>query len=141
MLRMHGHHPFDKRDALVIGLLGVAIGTIVLGVGGRISMRALAHVQGQTPGFSLGGSATVVFLGAVFGLAGGLWFAVLRRALQGHRIVRGAIFWTVLVAATLAGLNPVNAPRLALFMPLVFVYGVALQVIWCRWYSGRLHAP
>lgn len=138
---MHDHHPFDKRDGLTVALLGVAIGTIVLGVGGRISMRALAHVQGQTPGFSLGGSATVVFLGAVFGLAGALWFAVLRRALQGHRIVRGAIFWTVLFAATLAGLNPVNAPRLALFMPLVFVHGVALQVIWCRWYSGRLHAP
>lgn len=36
-------HPFDKRDALVVALLGVAIGTIVLGVGGRISMRAMTR--------------------------------------------------------------------------------------------------
>jgi hypothetical protein len=132
------NRPFDKRDALTVALLGIAIGTVVLGVGGRISMRAIAHVQGMTPGWSLGGTATVVFLGAVWGLAGALWFGVLRRAVPRHRIVRAALFWTGIVAATLLALSPVTPARLALFMPLVIVYGVALHVIWCRWYSPRL---
>jgi hypothetical protein len=140
-MTVQDHRRFDKRDALAVALLGVAIGTIVLGVGGRISMRAIAHVQGQTPGFSLGGSATVVFLGAVWGLGGALWFAVLRRALRGHRMVRGAVFWTGIVAATLLALSPLNPARVALFMPLAIVYGVALQVIWCRWSTRRLAVP
>ena len=55
-----------------------------------------------------------------------------RDALTVARLARGAIFWTGIVAATLLARSPVSPTRVALLMPLAIVYGVALQVIWCR---------
>lgn len=49
----------------------------------------------------------------------------------------GALFWTVLILATLRGLRPIDAQRLAVFVPLVILYGTALQLVWCRVYVRR----
>ena len=128
------------RDSVAGALLGAAVGTVVLGVGGRIAMRGIALLAGQPPGFSLGGSATVVFLGTLWGTGGGLAFVGLRRLFRRRRHVGGALFWAILVLITLHGLRPVNAQRLLLFVPLVIVYGTTLQLLWCRLHRREVRA-
>ena len=127
----HSRRPSGK-DWLFAAALGLAIGTIVLGIGGRLAMRGIALVQGRAPGFTIGGTTTVVFLGAVCGLVGCLIFVGLRALLPGNRLVRGVLFWVILVLITLRGLHPLDVPKLAFFLPLVIGYGALVTVIWCR---------
>jgi hypothetical protein len=133
------HRP-SPRDWLIAALLGLALGAIILGAGGRVAMRGVALLAGATPGFSLGGTMTVVFLGAVSGIAGALVLVALRFALPRFPLARGTAYWAFLVLVTLRGLNPVDGQRILLFMPLVVAYGVALQVASCR-VARRRRAP
>lgn len=126
------HHRPSGRDWLVAALLGTVIGAVVLGIGGRAAMRGIALLSGAPPGFSVGGTATVVLLGALLGLAGSVVFIGLRWLVPKRRVIRAVLFWVFLVLVTLRGLHPVDAQRLALFTPLVLVYGMMLQVVWCR---------
>jgi len=126
--------PLDRKDWLAGLVIGASLGTVVLGVGGRIAMRGIARLAGSPGGFSFGGSLTVVFLGLVSGLAGALAFLALRWLVRSHRLLRGALFWAFLVLVTLRGLRPLDVQRVVLFLPLVLIFGVALQVIWCRVY-------
>jgi hypothetical protein len=111
---------------------GALVGTVVLGVGGRFAMRAIAVETGQRPGFSLGGSGTVVFLGAASGALGGLILAIARAILARRPRAAAAVYWIALLALALRGLRPLDPLRLAWFIPLVVVYGAALQ-----WLSAR----
>jgi hypothetical protein len=125
------------RRWLTGSLLGIAVGSVILGVGGRIAMWAIAVVSGGTPAFSVGGSATVVLLGALAGLAGAVVLVGLRWILANKPLVRGAVFWAFLVLVTLRGLRPIDPQRVLLFMPLVVVYGITLQVLSRRLESRR----
>jgi len=118
------------RDWLAGAGLGAAIGMLVLGMGGRLAMRGIAHVVGQPPSFSLGGTVTVVLLGLVSGLVGGLVFVGLWFLLPRWRVLRATLFWAFLTLMTLRGLLPLDTPRLVLFGPLVVVYGIALEFLW-----------
>jgi hypothetical protein len=51
--------------------------------------------------------------------------------------LRDAVFGVVLVLLTLRGLNPVQTLTFALFMPVVLLYGIALERSW----HARPHAP
>lgn len=106
------------------------MGTLVLGMGGRLAMRGIAHVAGQPPSFSLGGTVTVIFLGMVSGLVGALVFVGLRVGLPRWRLLRTTLFWVFLALMTLRGLLPLDTPRLVLFGPLVVIYGIALEFVW-----------
>lgn len=131
-----GHH-VTRGDWLAAALLGAAVGTLILGVGGRVAMRGIALLAGQSPGFSLGGTATVIFLGTVAGLVGALGFVGLRFLVRRRHFLRGAVFWAFLVLVTLRGLRPIDARRLLLFVPLVIAYGATLHLTWCRVYWPR----
>lgn len=48
-------------------LQGVWAGALILGIGGRLFMRAIAWYNGNPTGFSWGGTAEVVLLGAIIG--------------------------------------------------------------------------
>lgn len=120
------------RDWLVCSLLGVVVGAVALGIGGRLAMWGVAVLSGATPGFSAGGTATVVLLGALWGLAGAIGSLMLQFLLPRRPRVRGALFWAFLVVVSLRGLRPIDAERLLLFMPWVIAYGGVLQVVWCR---------
>ena len=50
-------------------MLGIGLGTIILGIGGRVAMRGFAVLSGATPGFSAGGTTTV---GSMASLGSGL---------------------------------------------------------------------
>lgn len=127
----HSRRPSGK-DWLFAAALGLVIGTIVLGIGGRLAMRGIGLVQGRAPGFTIGGTTTVVFLGAVCGVIGSLIFAGTRALVPGNRIIRGMLFWLILVLITLRGLSPLDVPKLAFFLPLILGYGTLLTAAWCR---------
>ena len=98
-------------------------------MGGRIAMRGIVVLSGAPPGFSLGGSVTVVVLGAVSGLVGALILMVLRVFLAGRWLLQTILFYAVLVLITLRGLRPIDSQRVFLFLPLVLVYGFLLRVL------------
>jgi hypothetical protein len=120
-------------------LLGAASGALILGIGGRIAMRGIAILSGGMPGFSWGGTMTVVLLGALSGLAGAIVLTGVRLLLPRRAALRGTIYWAFLILAGLRGLNPVDPQRLLLFMPLILLYGITLQVLSCR--MARVSEP
>jgi hypothetical protein len=118
-------------------LLGAGVGLVVLGVGGRIAMRAIALANNTPPAFSIGGTTTVVLLGAVSGVGGGLLYALLHLVFPRPRVVRSALFGVVLVLLTLRGLRPIQPLALEWFMPLALVYGAIVDATYTAWYRRR----
>jgi hypothetical protein len=95
-------------------------------------MRGIAMAQGAPTGFSLGGSLTVVLLGAAAGLAAGLIY-VASTKLAGNRMWWARLlFGLVLLTIALRGLRPLDALKLALFLPLFLAYGVVFDRLWAR---------
>src|SRR6266550_1418097 len=74
-------------------LAGAAVGTLVLGVGGRMVMRAIAQVTEQGVYFTLGGSMTVIGAGAAFGAVGGTLFVLSRWLFTDLRLLRWLSLW------------------------------------------------
>ena len=118
-------------------LLGAVVGLVVLGIGGRIAMRAIAIANGVPAGFSVGGTTTVVFLGLASGVGGGLLYALLHRYVPRPRLARSALFAVALVLLTLRGLRPIQPRALEWFMPLALGYCAIVDVIYTRWAARR----
>ena len=95
-------------------------------------MRVIAHETNVAPGFSLGGTMTVVFMGAVSGAAGGLIYAVLARFLPNRAVLRGVLFGVILTLLTLRGLDPATSLSLSLFLPLTALYGGLVDYVYRR---------
>jgi hypothetical protein len=111
-------------------MLGTVVGLVVLGIGGRVAMAWVTVKVGGAPSFTLGGTLTVILLGAASGLAGGV-MSLASRWVSGR--LPGRIQWVqyVLLAAMLAlvtarGLRGTQQPGTEWFWALVAVYGVAL---------------
>lgn len=122
----------DHRPWIAGAALGAVLGLLLLGVGSRVAMHGVALLAGGPGGFTLGGTATVLFLGVVSGLAGALVFLVLGLVFPRRPGLRTAMFWTFLILITLRGLKPLDRTRLLLFVPLVVAYGMAFQALWGR---------
>ena len=115
------------RSVLRSALAGAAIGMVVLGIGGRVIMRVIAHWEGRVPGFTLGGTFTVVMMGALAGLAAGVVHGLLRRFVT-QTAIRLLVFVVFCVAFTLHGVNALlPRPRL-LFVALTLAYVAVLEV-------------
>jgi hypothetical protein len=125
MLSRHSAAPWLRG-----AMLGALLGTLFLGIGGRAAMRAIGSLQGAPPGFSIGGTTTVVFLGAASGLAAGLIYVTCRRLLQRHQWWARGLFAVILLGVTLRGLRPVDSQRLIIFLPLFVAFGFALDRVW-----------
>lgn len=95
-------------------------------------MRLIAHATNVAPGFSLGGTMTVVFMGVVSGAAGGLIYAVLAHFVPNRPVVRALLFGVILVLLTLRGLSPPAALSVSVFLPLVLLYGGLMDFAWRR---------
>jgi hypothetical protein len=113
-------------------VLGAAIGAVFLGGGGRVAMRVFALMTERTPGWSFGGTVTVIFMGAVFGTIGGLLLWLGRRYFTSSPLARGAMFWIPITLLYLRVLSPLNNDSLIAFTPFVLAYGAVLYRIWCR---------
>ena len=113
-------------------LAGTSLGALILGAGGRLAMALVAVQNGARPAFSLGGTVTVIALGAASGLAGAVILlassAIARRAPRGGRWLAYLLLGLGLLAVTMRGLRGSPASSHVYFYVLVAVYGVALAL-------------
>ena len=111
-------------------LIGALTGLVVLGVGGRLAMRAIALQERPAPAFTIGGTVTVLLLGMVSGVAGGLIHVLLFRFLPHFHWMRRALFGALLLLIALRGLSgTATTLSLALFLPLVAVYAIVVAAV------------
>src|SRR4029453_18375887 len=102
-------------------LAGAAVGFVILGIGGRVVMRVIAHWEGRVPAFTPSGTFTVVMMGALAGLAAGVVHGFVRRFIA-RRAIRIALFVVFCVAFTWHGANELlPRPRL-MFVALTLTY-------------------
>jgi hypothetical protein len=110
-------------------LRGAVLGLVILGIGGRLLMRLIAHME-HRPQFVLtvGGTLTVIFAGTAVGLVAGLIYVVLRRIVR-LRAVRTLLFVVIvelLVWRGVSGLLPI--PQL-MFLALGAVFITTLLIL------------
>jgi len=108
---------------------GALVGLIVLGIGGRLLMRVVAHME-HRPLFVLTteGTLTVVFAGTVAGLFGGLIYFLTRRFLH-QPWLRTLVFVVICELVTWRGVHG-TLPRVqAMFMALALVYLVIIDTM------------
>ena len=110
-------------------LRGAVVGLVVLGMGGRLLMRVIAHREHRpVMVFTIPGTLTVIFAGTVAGIGAGLIYYMLRRFIR-ERWIRTVLF--VLICGLIAwrgvhGLLPV--PQL-MFMGLALIFLVIMDAM------------
>lgn len=121
-------------------LLGALLGLPVLGGGGRLAMHAIAlTTPGAQRSVTVEGTITVLLAGAAAGLAGGAIYALLDWLMPERRVARAIVFAIALALLTLRGLRPVRPLPLALFLPLVLLFGALVEGAWhARWRGSRI---
>lgn len=107
---------------------GGVFGAIILGIGGRLLMRVIAHMEGRVPGFTVGGSLTVVFMGTVAGLFAGLIYFLLRRFVQ-RPWLRTFAFIAFCALVSWRGVHGLLPLPQAMFMALALVYLMIMDVL------------
>jgi hypothetical protein len=95
-------------------------------------MRIIGFSAGQPATWTVGGTMSVVALGAANGALGALIRLVTAALVPGPRWLESALFGSALAFLTLRGIQPVQSLSLALFMPLVVAYAIVLETIWRR---------
>ena len=124
------------RSAIIGGLVGFP----VLGVGSRILMRVFAHWEGRVPAFTLRGTLTVVFLGVMAGVAGGVVHGLARRFI--HNIfTRHILFAIVCTAITWRAANVVLPRQRLMFVALTFAYIILMELATARHAARESFAP
>jgi hypothetical protein len=113
-----------RSDLLRGGLLGL----VILGIGGRLLMRVIAHMEGRIPAFTIQGSTTVVFAGTVAGLLAGLIYHLLRRFVP-KSWVRTAAFITTCALVSWRGVHGLLPLPQVMFMTLALVYLVIVDAL------------
>ena len=116
---------------------GVALGAVFLGLGGRAGMRIIAIVNDQAPLFSVEGSIAVLLLGAGTGAVIAAIFLAARTLFPRYRSLRAAFFVLATAALVLRGLKPLSYASVTVFGPLFLLFGVLLQLYWCRIHLRR----
>lgn len=109
-------------------LRGALIGLIVLGIGGRMLMRVIAHMEGRTPVFTAQGSLTVLFAGTVAGALSGLIYYLLHRFVR-QRWLRSAAFIVICELVTWRGVHELLPRPQLMFMTLALVYLVIIDLM------------
>ena len=116
------------RSLLPSILTGAVIGFIVLGIGGRLMMRIIAHWEGRVPGFSLSGSLEVLMMGTIAGIIAGALHGVLRRFVT-NDVLRIAVFIVLCIAFTLFGVKNILLRPKILFVAITVIYCVMLELV------------
>jgi hypothetical protein len=114
-------------------ITGTALGALILGVGGRLAMAAIAWRTGGASSFTLSGTLTVIGLGAASGAAGAVLAlisrAVTRRLFPRHPWTHHVLFAVLLLLVTLRGLRGTPGAAHWYFYLLVASYGVAVALL------------
>ena len=91
-------------------------------------MRVVALMQGTAPGWSFGGTMTVVFLGTVSGLGAGIIYHLLRRIVK-RPLARTAAFLVICGLIAWRGVHGVPPLHQAMFMTLALAYLGVVDVL------------
>jgi len=110
-------------------LRGAVAGLIVLGIGGRLLMRVIAHREHRPEMlFTVPGTLTVLLAGTVSGLAAGLIYYLLRRFVRSG-VIRTAVFVGVCGLIAWRGVHGVLLAPQLMFMALTLVFLVIMDVM------------
>ena len=115
----------ELRSDLIRGAL---LGLLILGIGGRLIMRVIAHMEGRTPVFTPEGSIAVGFYGTVAGALSGLIYCLLRRFVR-RPWVRTAAFIAICALISWRGVNGLLPLPQAMFMTLALVFLVIVDLL------------
>ena len=107
---------------------GALLGLVILGIGGRLLMRVIAHMEGRIPVFTPEGSVTVVFAGTVAGAFAGFIYYLLRRFVANPWIRTGA-FVVICELISWRGVSGLLPLPQAMFMTLALVYLVIADLL------------
>jgi hypothetical protein len=126
-------NPFLHKD-FRSALAGFVSGVVILGIGGRLLMWAVAFVLHGSGGFTFGGSIEVLIAGAVFGIIGGLILLLVPAYLTNWSTVIHAVLMFVFFAfisgasrRALSGIAwPERFPVLIAFGGLLLCYSLLL---------------
>ena len=101
---------------------GALVGFVVLGIGGRLLMRVVAHMEHRPLlVFTPQGTLNVVFAGTVAGLFAGFIYYLVRRFLR-QPWVRTAIFIVICELVTWRGVHGLLPVPQLMFMTLALIY-------------------
>ncbi len=122
--------------------LGAAAGFLTLGLGGRMAMSGFAHFTGRPSVWTLGGSLSVAFSGAIAGAAAAVLYLLIGRLfLPGApAIIGGLAFGAFTLLVLSPGIRPPSPITFALFAPAFLLYGVVFVVMVLR-FQKREPAP
>lgn len=144
MRRMHSRVEWNPRAFALACGAGLLAGSLFLGIGGRVAMRAIGALRGAPGELSIGGTLIVVFSGAWRGALGGLLYPVIQRLLPGAGLLKGLILGGATLILSI-GLRPDGLQlaraleavplTLILFTILAILYGLSVQVTLERWAS------
>ena len=109
-------------------LRGALIGLPVLGIGGRIMMRIIAHWEGRTPVLTPEGTFTVVAIATLLGALGGVVHALLVRFIRNNAL-RLSLFGLIAVLFTLRAVNNLLIRPRLLFLAIMVVYAIILEMV------------
>jgi hypothetical protein len=116
---------------------GTVLGLLILGIGGRVLMRVIAHMEGRVPVFTEG-TITVLLAGTVAGALTGLIYYLLRRFVR-KPWLRTAAFITICELISWRGVSGLLPLPQAMFMTLALVYLVIVDLLGRRSQPARTH--
>lgn len=109
-------------------LRGTLLGLVILGIGGRLIMRVVAHMEGRVPVFTPEGTVMVVFYGTVAGILSGVIYHLLRRFVH-KPWRRTAAFITICELVAWRGVSGLLPVPKAMFMALALVFLVIIDIL------------
>src|SRR5688572_16035236 len=104
------------------------LGLIILGVGGRLLMRVVAHMEGRVPAFTPEGSIAVVFWGTLAGVFSGVVYHLLRRFVR-KPWIRTIAFLAICELVAWRGVSGLLPIPQAMFMALALAYLIVVDVL------------
>jgi hypothetical protein len=108
---------------------GALVGFVVLGVGGRLLMRVIAHMEHRPLlVLTVEGTLTVVFFGTVAGLFAGLIYYLTRRFLV-KPWLRTVVFVAICELVTWRGVHGLLPVPQLMFMALALVYLAIIDMV------------
>ena len=112
---------------------GTLVGLVVLGIGGRLLMRVIAHMENRAVlVLTIQGTLTVLFAGTVAGALGGLIYYFLRRFVRQPWVCTSA-FIAIYELIIWLGVHTLLPRPQVMFMALALVYLVIIDVMgWHR---------
>ena len=108
---------------------GAVLGLVILGIGGRLLIRVVAHREHRPEMvFTVPGTVTVLVAGTLAGLAAGLIYYALRRFVRATAI-RTALFLGICGLIVWRGVHGLLLVPQLMFMALALVFLLVLDVM------------